>query len=322
MAKSNKADGRKRTTDDRTARIRLRLFDGTREPIAANRSYLVRIRDGRQREIYAKNLKGSEQVFEVPFNNNLDDRYCVIVSAKSCADVGFYPVVVREDTPVIVDLMLAKKPSAFDFDGADWDRIKNDWPTAFKALSFGATTPKAARDRYDQLLTIQPQAAALWNILTAMRDAHLPQGSPLDYLRELIWDGDLGPSQDRFFGFASLALLEQMLIATDQGAFVIEPNPAMFHKDATSSFKQVAFGEANLQITFHEGTTKKIDGETWVRIEPDMDYYRDLAAHALLEVIPHNLTGSKTDPAAVYTLRWIAGRHAGIPEFMPPYVLA
>jgi hypothetical protein len=163
------------------------------------------------------------------------------------------------------------------------------------------------------------QAAALWNILTAMRDVHLPQSTVLDYLREVIWDPPLGPAQDRFFAFADIRLIEQIVTATAQGTFTPEPHPGLFHPDATRSWKQIAFGEANLQLTFHEGITKKVNGDTWVRIEPDIDYYKDLAAHALLEVLPNTVTKGKTNPATVYVLRWIAGRHAGVPEFDPPY---
>ena len=56
-------------------------------------------------------------------------------------------------------------------------------------------------------------------------------------------------------------------------------------------------------------------------IEPDIDYYKDLAAHALLEVKTNKVTNSLTDPRQVYMLRWIAGRHAGIPNFEPPYTI-
>jgi hypothetical protein len=58
-----------------------------------------------------------------------------------------------------------------------------------------------------------------------------------------------------------------------------------------------------------------------ILVEPDLDYYKDLAAHALLEVIPNALTGGLTKPEEVYVLRWIAGRHAGVAEFNPPYTI-
>jgi hypothetical protein len=37
--------------------------------------------------------------------------------------------------------------------------------------------------------------------------------------------------------------------------------------------------------------------------------------------LPNKLTDSLTDPQQVYVLRWIAGRHAGVPNFEPPYTL-
>jgi len=48
---------------------------------------------------------------------------------------------------------------------------------------------------------------------------------------------------------------------------------------------------------------------------------RRLGAHTLLEVIPNTLGHGLTNPQVVYVLRWIAGRHAGVPEFDPGYVL-
>lgn len=305
--------------DDR-AQIRLRLFNGAREPLAAGRKSLVRVLDGVQLQRFAQTCTGPEKTFEVPFYDNFRDQYAVIVSADRCLQAGFYPVTVQGGRQVTVDLMIVGKPPKFDFSAADWDLIQTGWPSAVRALTYGASAADA-KARYKALLGQQLAAAALWNILTAMRDVHLPQKSPLDYLREIIWDGDGAPTQDRFFAYAEQTIVDQMEMAVDQGAFVPEPSPGLFHEGATRSFKQVAFGEANLQLTFHEKTTKKVDGETWVKIEPDIDYYKDPGAHALLEVLPHDLTGGRTHPAIVYVLRWIAGRQADVPEFNPPYCL-
>jgi hypothetical protein len=52
-----------------------------------------------------------------------------------------------------------------------------------------------------------------------------------------------------------------------------------------------------------------------IKVEPDIDYFQDLGAHTLLEVIPNSITHGLTDPKKVYVLRWLAGRHAGVPEF-------
>lgn len=58
-----------------------------------------------------------------------------------------------------------------------------------------------------------------------------------------------------------------------------------------------------------------------VKVEMDMDYYKDPLAHFLLEVLPNKVSRGKTDPRKVYVLRWIAGQRAGVPEFNPPYTI-
>jgi hypothetical protein len=124
--------------------------------------------------------------------------------------------------------------------------------------------------------------------------------------------------QDRFFAWADRELLEQVRRAVFDGAFSQEPGPGLLHPGATSSFKQTQFGEANLQLTFHENEPPP-KGKRWVKVEADMDYFKDIAAHALLEVLP-NLFGD-TDPKRAYVLRWIAGRHANVHPFNPPYAI-
>jgi hypothetical protein len=160
--------------------------------------------------------------------------------------------------------------------------------------------------------------ACLLNLTTAMAQIHLPVGTPLDYFRLLQWDT---MQQDRFFGFADARLVDQVKRAAVQGLFAPELASFILHPGATSSYKQVQFGEANVQITFHENDRQNIGGVDCVLVEPDIDYYKDPAAHAILEVIPNGLTGNLTDPRQVYVLRWIAGRHAGVPEFDPLYTI-
>lgn len=129
------------------------------------------------------------------------------------------------------------------------------------------------------------------------------------------------PAQDRFYAWADSALVDQVRRAARQGEFAPEANPGSFHAGATSSYKQIQFGEANVQLTFHENDTRTLDGVACVAVEPDIDYYKDVGAHALLEVLPNFITGGLTDPKVVYALRWIAGRHAGVPDFDPPYTI-
>lgn len=82
----------------------------------------------------------------------------------------------------------------------------------------------------------------------------------------------------------------------------------MFNPGATRSWKQIQFGEANVQLTFHENDKKKTNGVNCVQLEGDIDYYKDLLAHALIELATNTPTHSLTDPRHVYVLRWIAGR--------------
>jgi hypothetical protein len=56
-------------------------------------------------------------------------------------------------------------------------------------------------------------------------------------------------------------------------------------------------------------------------VERDIDYYKDSSAHLVLEVIPNSLTDNVSNPRVVYVPRWIAERHAGIPEFDPLYTI-
>lgn len=76
-----------------------------------------------------------------------------------------------------------------------------------------------------------------------------------------------------------------------------------------------------MQLTFHEKNRQTINGVDCVYVESDMDYFKDPAAHLILELIPNGLIGTVTNPRVVYVLRWIAGRHAGIPDFDTLYTI-
>jgi len=299
--------------------ITVNVFSGKREPVEKGVNVLFTIRDGNQKEVYAKFKKtASLTLTNLPFFNNFGDSYTVLASADDYQQAGFTPVQVTPQKPATVDLMLAPKDATFDFHEARWDLlIKN--PTYARLLTAGKPA-NAAQNRYSDLLeNHKPVLACLFNLVTAMSEIHLPSGSPTDFLRELIWDDTM--LQDRFFAWADPVLIDQVVQAAGQGGFAPEVGSGIFHPGATRSYKQVQFGEANVQITFHENETKTVQGAPSVKVEIDIDYYKDLAAHALLEVIHNKATGSLTDPRDVYVLRWIAGRHAGVPNFEPPYRL-
>jgi hypothetical protein len=303
-----------------TARIRVSVFDGARKPIGGDLDVLVSLRDGQNVQVHSEHHEGFPRSFEVPFHNNLQDNYSVVVWAKKHLQAGVAPVHVSKETSVDVDLMLLPKRNRFDFAEATWDRLATNAPDLRALLARGVSNA-VARDRYSRLLNDFPGSlAAFLNITTALRDILLPVGRALTYYREVTWEEKL-LRQDRFFGYAELALVEQVKRAADHGQFEPQFGLDITHPGATSSFKQVQFGEANVQITFHEDDVKTVDGETWVKVESDMDYFRSPLAHLLLEVLPNTVSKGATDPRKIYMLRWIAGRRAGIPELAPLYTI-
>jgi hypothetical protein len=102
------------------------------------------------------------------------------------------------------------------------------------------------------------------------------------------------PAQDRFFAWCDPRLIDQVEIGAAAHQFAVENNPGLFHP--ASSWKQIEFGEANVQLTFHEGDKQTIGDVECIMVEPDIDYFRDLGAHAIFEVIPNAITHSLTNP--------------------------
>ena len=302
-----------------TALITVNVFDGTRRPISPDLDILFTITDGNLKQLFRDFRKGPSVNFEVPFNNNLADKYTVVAFVKNYSQAGFTPVRVSLHLTQVVDLMLLPKKAKFDFTEATWAKLSVTHPHLIDILSYGATAA-AARQRYADLVESQPGAVACFlNVVTAMEDIHLPQGTPLDYLKGLRWDPQ-SIKQDRFYAYCEQDLVAQVRLAVEQGLFEPEPGFQFFHKGATSSYKEVQFGEGNVQLSFHENDEVPEDLPGCTVVEADIDYYKDTLAHGLLEVLPNKFAGP-TDPKTAYVLRWIAGRHAGVPPFDPPYVI-
>jgi len=306
--KSKRPAVRASTTGDQATMV-LTLYDGTREPIQG-KGFLIRIFDDKERI-------APTTVFRLAYRDNLQDNCTVLASGRGYVDAGFTPVKLSLKAVAMLDLMLLQDKANFKF--VTWDTLKTSDSVIFEFLSVGSASSDA-RANYDRLRQGKPAAlASLLNLATAMKAIQLPSKTPLDYFKLILWDDSL--AQDRFFGYADKSIVDQVRRAAMEGEFVTEPSPGLFHPDATRSFKQVQFGEANVQLTFHENDTKRIGGVECIKVEPDIDYFKDLGAHTLLEVIPNSITHGLTDPKKVYVLRWIAGRHAGVPEFTPPYMI-
>jgi hypothetical protein len=299
-----------------TSSLLINVFDGSRQLFDAGDDILYRVLDGNQQPRFTGSRQSpSLRVNGLPFFDNFGDQYTAIVSVDDYQQAGFTPLLLSPDQLTSVDLMIIPNEPHFDFSTADWNTIKTKLPF----LAAGVTAA-AAETRYEALAEDRPRSlAGLFNITTAMGQIFLPTQTPLDYLKEMRWDDSL--AEDRFFAYCDAAMVDQVRLAASHGEFEPEVNPAFFHPGATASWKQVQFGEANVQLTFHENDRKTIDGVPCVLVEPDIDYYKDLGAHALLEVIPSAITGGLSNPETVYVLRWIAGRHAGIPEFDPPFTI-
>lgn len=109
----------------------------------------------------------------------------------------------------------------------------------------------------------------------------------------------VGLYRDRFFAAVNEDLLSTIKNAPGDLIASEEIDPDL-------NFKEKRFGEANLELTFHE------NGRV---LEVDLDYFKDRLAHLFLEVIP-NFAGknvgrknSSTDPRIAYALRWMAAKN-------------
>jgi hypothetical protein len=299
------------------SKLQLRIFDGTRQLFSAPAQFLVTITDGNRTQQVRDYFAANDIAFDLPFYDNLGDNYSVVVWTKGYKQAGFVPVTLSDQYLKTLDIMLVPDNPGFSFVNARWDAAKVRYPF------LGSDVDDAAgAARYDNLLDQAEKVLACFlNLGEAMSQIALSQGTPLDYIKQLRWDAPYASAQDRFFGWSDVRLIDQVKVAAAAGQFAVENNPGLFHAGATSSWKQIQFGEANVQLTFHENEKMVIGGVDCVMVEPDIDYYQDLGAHALLEVIPNALTHSLTDPVEVYVLRWIAGRTAGVPEFAPLYTI-
>jgi hypothetical protein len=296
--------------------LRLRIYDGTRQLFTAPAKFLVTITDGNFTQRVRNFFPTNDTTFDLPFFDNFGDNYTVVVYADGYQQAGYTPVKLSNSYITTLDIMLISNDPGFSFVNARFAAASALYPF----IAAGASEADG-ESRYDDLLEQEKPLASLLNLGEAMSQINLSQGTPLDYIKQIRWDAPYAPAQDRFFGWCDVALIDQVKVAAAAGKFAVELNPGLFHPGSTSSWKQIQFGEANVQLTFHENDKLVIDGVNCVMVEPDIDYYKDLGAHAIFEVIPNALTHSLTEPTQVYVLRWIAGQTAGIPQFAPLYTI-
>ena len=231
-----------------------------------------------------------------------------MVFAKGYKEAGYTPVRLSDSMPVTLDIMLIPDDPGLSFVDARWPSVSAKFPF----LGSGTT----AQTSYENLIEKQPLViACLLNLVEAMSQIFLASGTPLQYVKEIRWDR--APQQDRFFAYCDAKSADEVSTAARNDLFSQESGSAIFHPGPTNSWKQIQFGEANVQLTFHENLPdrRSINGVDCVTLVPDIDYYRDLGAHAIFEVMQNGLNHTLTNPLEVYVLRWIAGQHAGVPQF-------
>jgi hypothetical protein len=301
----------------------VQVYDGTRRLIGKDVEIGIDIHDGNRKDwTPSKSFKGPVHSFSVEFfNTPIGDRYSVIVSANRYKTAGCYVYLKVSKQSSDAKVMLLPTKGTFKFPDGDWDSLRQNRRTLYALLRQGATSDEAARERYGKLMQDNASTlAAIMNITEALDQIPLPPGpTALDYFKQLIWDDTM--QRDRFYAYADISLKDQL--EKDKERFTQEPNPGAWHEGATVSYKQVEFEQGNVQISFHENAPKlRIDDKDCVKAEPDIDYYRDLIAHGLGEVVPNHITKGLTNPEKVYLLRWIAGQQALMPEFDPPFVIA
>jgi hypothetical protein len=71
------------------SKLRLRIFDGTRQPFAAPAQFLVRILDGNPTQHLWQYYPQNDITFDLPFFDNFGDNYSVLVSSKGYKQAGF-----------------------------------------------------------------------------------------------------------------------------------------------------------------------------------------------------------------------------------------
>jgi hypothetical protein len=302
-----------------TGGLLIRFFDGTRQLVPEGTRVQLTVFDGWQHKVVSKSFTQSAVTLgALEIQDNSGDDYRILASARGHRDTGFFPVRVSAGVLMPVDLMLLPTQSNVNLGRATWKELAAQRPKWQILLGAGASGASAAQKRYSELMEAPGglEPACLLNLIEGMSKINLASGTVLDYIKQLKWD-EL--AQDRIFGFCDPALVDQVRAAQVRGLFA--PAPYAMHPGATSSVKQVEFGEANIQLTFHENDRTEIDGKTCVKIEVDIDYFRDPLSHLVLEVARNKATGNLTDPREVYVLRWMAGQFAGVPAFDPLYRL-
>jgi hypothetical protein len=296
------------------------LYDGAEQPVAEEVDVLLEVRNN-----YGVNqsnwVKGPVVQLNLQYFDGPGDNYTVNIWVKGNRGTGNF---VKADPKIhpILKFMLIPVPTKITF--RPWVDLKAKYPKVAQFLGLGLADDAAAEQQYRDLQTNKPASLACFmNLITAMNGIGIGGGkTPLDYLKEINWDNRF--AQDRFFGYIDPAMISAVVATANDGGFAEEKDPGTLHPGATLSYKQIEYGYSNVQLTFHQNPAdlKMVDDLQCVLFEPDMDLYKDLLDHGLLEVLPNLLTHGLTDPVDILSLRWLDATDVYEPPFDPGYTLA
>ncbi len=309
---------------DPTSTVIVNVYNGSRQPVTASTEILVTLRDGNGKNVVSRFFQANRvRITDVPVHDNLADDYAALVAVRRHRDAGLFPVKVRAGQTHEVSLLVLHRDAALRFPRAQWRDLAASRPALFAFLNGNEAG-------YNDLLEQSPDClACLLNITAAIECLPL-QANLLTLFKEIELRREpdktkrTGVNQDRFFAFADETL--KTLIEQEAGpGGLFETALATLHPGADASFKEVRFGEANLQFTFHSNERKTIGGVPCTKVEMDMDYFKDVGAHIFLEVIPNTLGrrlklgDGPTDPRQIYALRWMAGRNRQVNPDSKPF---
>ena len=319
----------------------VRVFGADGKPFdTAKKQILYTIIDGNNQQRFRDYRKSSAVAFPLELHNDLSDFFRIIVWADGFLQAGCESLHVVAGAAVLkeVQFMLVPKEAKFDFSRSSWDRLKLDRPNLFTVLSSMDGDTADPRQSYEDLMKKSPDAVAtLLNVTTAMDQIKLGDDSGRSALQRFIamnwnctnkWVNEQKP--DRFFAYADLTLLDGINRANQVEANTFAWENPVLHWCKDTSFKETKFQEANVQFSF--ATTSpppcsNIPANCHI-VDCDMDYYKDIESHLLLEVLPNKFFGGRTNPRRTFVLRWMEAKRMQIehpelqvPDYDPPYLM-
>src|SRR6202522_2128137 len=129
------------------SKLRLRIYDGTRQLFAAPAMFLVTITDGNFTQRVRDFSPTNDTTFDLPFFDNFVDNYTVVVYADGHKQAGYTPVKLSNSYVTTLDIMLISNDPGFSFVDARFPAASELYPF----IAAGASNADGEA-RYDALV--------------------------------------------------------------------------------------------------------------------------------------------------------------------------